>query len=219
MAGSARDPVSGEGSGQVRSESGGDLPDLTIRTETSPAGREEKKPLRKVNLAQETKLVKQRTEARREARTEARKFRPRSAPSKEPVVELGGFSKSLKLVGVDIPSSRTEASKVKSGDILVKTKEPTFKTRILRRSGSYADLTKQINKEMKKSEFESVKSELNKAVFEEWYFKKLEAEKERNAKRKVEEEMKIKEEEERKKDIEEQAKVTDSIKILFSNRF
>jgi len=79
--------------------------------------------------------------------------RPQSAPPKrrivakppepdEKKVELGEFSKSLKLLGMDIPSVRTEATKVDSQDIIVKTKEPTFRTRLLKRSGSYADLTK-----------------------------------------------------------------------------
>ena len=106
--------------------------------------------------------------------------RPQSAPNKKvlktepaPIADLGEYSKSLKLVGVDVPSNRTEATKIKNQEIQVKTKEPTFKTRILRRSGSYADLTKQINQGMKKTDFESVKSELNKAIFENWYFNKF----------------------------------------------
>ena len=216
MTGSAKDHVSEEGSVEARVESG-DLPVITTREEVTKKGtekeveKEEKRPPRKVKVAQDTKIIKQ--------RTEARKTRPQSAPPKEPVVELGGFSKSLKLVGVDIPSIRTEATRVKSRDIQVKTKEPTFKTRILRRSGSYADLTKQINKDMKKSEFESVKSDLNRAIFEEWYFKKLEDERERKAKIKEEEEKKAKEEEERKKEIAEQSKVRDSISISFANYF
>ena len=106
--------------------------------------------------------------------------RPQSAPNKKelkpepaPLADLGEYSKSLKLVGVDVPSNRTEATRIKNQEIQVKTKEPTFKTRILRRSGSYADLTKQINQGMKKSDFQSVKSDLSKAIFENWYFNKF----------------------------------------------
>ena len=143
--------------------------------------------------------------------------RPQSAPPKrrivakppeaeEKKVELGEFSKSLKLLGMDIPSVRTEATKVDSQDIIVKTKEPTFRTRLLKRSGSYADLTKNLNKEMKKADFEAVKGDLSKAVFEEWYFKKCEEERDRKLKQKEEEERKEKEEEEKKKEILEQSK-------------
>merc|ERR1712110_1120807 len=84
--------------------------------------------------------------------------------------------------------------------------EPTFKTRILRRSGSYAALTKQINQGMKKSDFLFVKAELNKAIFENWYFNKFQQDREKKAKIKEEEERKAKEEEERKKDVEELSK-------------
>ena len=143
--------------------------------------------------------------------------RPQSAPPKrrivakppeadEKKVELGEFSKSLKLLGMDIPSVRTEATKVESQDIIVKTKEPTFRTRLLKRSGSYADLTKNLNKEMKKADFEAVKGDLSKAVFEEWYFKKCEEERDRKLKHKEEEERKVKEEEEKKLEILEQSK-------------
>merc|ERR1712106_870485 len=45
-------------------------------------------------------------------------------------------------------------------------------------------------KDMKKSEFEAVKSDLNNAIFEEWYFKKCEKERERNQKMKDEDEQK-----------------------------
>ena len=161
---------------------------------------------KRVNLAKEARPAKPRTEFKR---------RPQSAPNKKALktepeperIALGEYSKSLKLVGVDVPSNRTEATKVKSQEIQVKTKEPTFRTRLLKRSGSYADLTKHINKDMKKSEFESVKSDLNKAIFEEWYFKKLEADREKKAKMKEVEEKKTREEEEKKRDIEEQSKV------------
>ena len=143
--------------------------------------------------------------------------RPQSAPPKrrivvkppepeEKKVELGEFSKSLKLLGMDVPSVRTEATKVESQDIIVKTKEPTFRTRLLKRSGSYADLTKNLNKEMKKADFEALKGDLSRAVFEEWYFKKCEEERDRKIKQKEEEDRKAKAEEERKKEILEQSK-------------
>ena len=141
--------------------------------------------------------------------------RPQSAPPKrrvvakspeEKTVELGEFSKSLKLLGMDVPSNRTEATKVESQEIIVKTKEPTFRTRLLKRSGSYADLTKNLNKEMKITDFEAIKSNLSKAVFEKWYFKKCEEERDKKSKQKEEEEIKAKEEEEKRKEIMEQSK-------------
>ena len=145
--------------------------------------------------------------------------RPQSAPPKRRVVvqaklaepeeqkvELGEFSKSLKLLGMDVPSVRTEATKVESQDIIVKTKEPTLRTRLLKRSGSYADLTKNLNKDMKKSDFEALKGDLSRAVFEEWYFKKCEEERDMKIKQKEEEERKARAEEERKKEILEQSK-------------
>ena len=129
--------------------------------------------------------------------------RPQSAPPKrrvlvkakptepeEKTVELGEFSKSLKLLGMDVPSVRTEATKIENQEIIVKTKEPTLRTRLLKRSGSYADLTKNLNKEMKKSDFEALKGDLSRAVFEEWYFKKCEEERDRKIKQKEEEERK-----------------------------
>ena len=141
------------------------------QTEAKQRPRPAGKP-KQVQLARETKLDKPKPSAVRK--------RPQSAPNKKvlktqpaPIADLGEYSKSLKLVGVDVPSNRTEATKIKNQEIQVKTKEPTFKTRILRRSGSYADLTKQINQGMKKSDFQSVKSELNKAIFENWYFNKF----------------------------------------------
>ena len=209
---SFREPPRDEASG-----SGQDVPDITVGTrdshkatvEPEKHGGSNKGDMRmkkRVNLAKEARPAKPRTEFKR---------RPQSAPNKKALktepeperIALGEYSKSLKLLGVDVPSNRTEATKVKSQEIQVKTKEPTFRTRLLKRSGSYADLTKHINKDMKKSEFESVKSDLNKAIFEEWYFKKLEAEREKKAKIKEEEEKKTREEEEKKRDIEEQSKV------------
>ena len=170
----------------VRGTSSGaevDIQDLPVKTneeDQRQGGQNEarQKPraagkTRQVQLAREAKIEKPKPSSVRR--------RPQSAPNKKvlkaepppPVADLGEYSKSLKLVGVDVPSNRTEATKIKNQEIQVKTKEPTFKTRILRRSGSYADLTKKINQGMKKSDFQSVKSELNKAIFENWYFNKF----------------------------------------------
>merc|ERR1712004_212727 len=123
----------------------------------------------------------------------ATRRRPQSAPPRkvvklpakvpeEPDANLGDFSKSLKLLGVDIPSNRTEATKLNSQEVKVTTKEPTIRTRLLKRSGSYADLTQNIKKDMKLSEFEAVRGKVKEAVFEQWYFKKCAEEKEEKQK-------------------------------------
>merc|ERR1711974_491714 len=65
-------------------------------------------------------------------------------------------------------------------------------TRLLKRSGSYADLTQNIKKDMKMSEFEAVRGKVKEAVFEQWYFKKCAEEKEKK--------------EEKEKEVEEQSK-------------
>ena len=143
--------------------------------------------------------------------------RPQSAPPrkivkatiktpKEPEAPLGDFSKSLKLLGVDIPSNRTEATKLSSQEVRVTTKEPTIRTRLLKRSGSYADLTQNIKKDMKLSEFEAVRGKVKEAVFEQWYFKKCAEEKEKKVKQEEEVERLRKEKEEKQKEVEEQSK-------------
>jgi len=143
--------------------------------------------------------------------------RPQSAPHrkivkaaskapKEPEAPLGDFSKSLKLLGVDIPSNRTEATKLSSQEVKVTTKEPTIRTRLLKRSGSYADLTQNIKKDMKMSEFEAVRGKVKEAVFEQWYFKKCAEEKEKKQKQEEEVERLRKEKEEKQKEVEEQSK-------------
>lgn len=137
--------------------------------------------------------------------------RPQSAPGKkpsqEPLAPLGDFSKSLRLLGLEIPSSRTEASKLTDQEVKVSTTEPTVKTRIMKRSGSYADLTQSIRRDMKVSEFEAVKDKVNDAVFEQWYFKKCAEGRERRRKHEEEEELKKKEKEEKEKEVEELSKV------------
>merc|ERR1712107_148127 len=143
--------------------------------------------------------------------------RPQSAPPRkvvklpskvpeEPDANLGDFSKSLKLLGVDIPSNRTEATKLNSQEVKVTTKEPTIRTRLLKRSGSYADLTQNIKKDMKLSEFEAVRGKVKEAVFEQWYFKKCAEEKEKKLKQEEEAEKLRKEKEEKQKEVEEQSK-------------
>ena len=124
----------------------------------------------------------------------------------EPDANLGDFSKSLKLLGVDIPSNRTEATKLNSQEVKVTTKEPTIRTRLLKRSGSYADLTQNIKKDMKLSEFEAVRGKVKEAVFEQWYFKKCAEEKEKKLKEEEEAEKLRKEKEEKQKEVEEQSK-------------
>ena len=147
----------------------------------------------------------------------AARRRPQSAPPRkvvklpakvpeEPDANLGDFSKSLKLLGVDIPSNRTEATKLNSQEVKVTTKEPTIRTRLLKRSGSYADLTQNIKKDMKLSEFEAVRGKVKEAVFEQWYFKKCKEEKEKKLKEEEEAEKLRKEKEEKQKEVEEQSK-------------
>merc|ERR1712226_50963 len=117
----------------------------------------------------------------------------------------GEFSKSLKLLGIDVPSNRTEASKLCNQEVKVQTKEPTIRTRLLRRSGSYADLTQNIKRDMKMSEFEAVREKVKEAVFEQWYFKKCAEEKEKKLKQEEEAEKLRKEKEEKQKEVEEQS--------------
>merc|ERR1719400_2822089 len=139
------------------------------------------------------KVVIQENEPANVKPSAAARRRPQSAPPRkvvklptkvpeEPDANLGDFSKSLKLLGVDIPSNRTEATKLNSQEAKVTTKEPTIRTRLLKRSGSYADLTQNIKKDMKKSEFEAVREKVKEAVFEQWYFKKCAEEKEKKLK-------------------------------------
>jgi len=201
-------------------DSGEDIPDMMIKMSPKKETKNKisigpRRPLKPSTESRPTKarVVIEENYAKRSG-PNVRK-RPQSAPNKKPIksihppdpsVELGEFSKSLKLLGIDVPSNRTEASKLCNQEVKVETKEPTIRTRLLRRSGSYADLTKHVKKDMKRSEFEAVKSDLNNAIFEEWYFTKCEKERERKQKIKDEEEQKKKEEEEKKKEIEEQSK-------------
>ena len=140
--------------------------------------------------------------------------RPQSAPSKRPIrpspeeakAPLGQFSKSLKLLGVEIPSTRTEATKLTNQEVTVITTEASIRTRILKRSGSYADLTQNIKKDMKASEFEAMRSKVKDAVFEQWYFKKCAEEKERKLKQEKKEERLKKEKENKQKEVDDMSK-------------
>ena len=112
--------------------------------------------------------------------------RPTSAPAlhkREDKVDLRSFSKSLALLGLDIPSNRREATKLEDVGMEVRTNSPTMRTRLLTRK---ADKTEEVTQELKtrvekseqpsavlKSDFNTIKKPLCDAVFEEWYFKKL----------------------------------------------
>ena len=55
-------------------------------------------------------------------------------------VASGSYSKSLKLLGLDIPSNRREATKLENTDVEVRTSSPTMRTRLVKRTTSYSDL-------------------------------------------------------------------------------
>ena len=55
-------------------------------------------------------------------------------------VPSGSYSKSLKLLGLDIPSNRREATKLENTDVEVRTSSPTMRTRLVKRTTSYSDL-------------------------------------------------------------------------------
>ena len=126
------------------------------------------------------------------------KKRPKSAPTpkKQPQqpqsVDLRSYSKSFKLLGLDIPSNRTEATKVETINMDIKTKEPTMRTRLKERTGSVSDLRQIVDSKhhMPKEDFGKIKTNLSNAIFEEWYFSKMQelAEKDRRAKEKAESE-------------------------------
>ena len=65
-----------------------------------------------------------------------------------------------------------------------------MKTRLLKRSESYSQLTECLQKGVSKKEFDKIKKDLNDAVFEQWYFMKYTQAKEAKAKRESEEEAK-----------------------------
>ena len=106
--------------------------------------------------------------------------RPKSAPAvkkPEPKVDLRSYSKSLKLLGLDIPSNRTEATKVETHTVEIKTNTPTLRTRLKERTQSVSDLKEVVDSKhyLPKDEYNKIKSKLTNAVFEEWYFNKMKA--------------------------------------------
>ncbi len=136
-----------------------------------------------------------------------RRRRPKSAPLKkkvieEPKVDLRSYSKSLKLLGLDIPSNRTEATIVETQDIQVRTKSPTLRTRLKGRTQSVTDLREIVDSHhsLPKSDYSKIKNNLAKAVFEEWYFNKL---RDMTAKKRAEEEKLEDELYEKEKEMEE----------------
>ena len=124
-------------------------------------------------------------------------------PKPEPVVDLRSYSKSFKLLGLDIPSNRQEATRLTHQDVTIRTTSPTLRTRLRERTQSISNLQDIIDskEKMAKREYESIRAPLSQAVFEEWYFKKREVEKEEKmeaeARRADEEYAKAREEEEK----------------------
>ena len=124
-------------------------------------------------------------------------------PKPEPVVDLRSYSKSFKLLGLDIPSNRQEATRLTHQDVTIRTTSPTLRTRLRERTQSISNLQDMIDskEKMAKREYESIREPLSQAVFEEWYFRKREAEREQRteaeARRADEESEKAREEEEK----------------------
>lgn len=79
------------------------------------------------------------------------------------------------LLGLDIPSNRTEATKVETQNVEIQTKSSTLKTRLKERTQSVSDLKEIVDSKhyLPKEEYSKIKSKLTNAVFEEWYFHKL----------------------------------------------
>ena len=136
--------------------------------------------------------------------------RPKSAPTpkkqqQQPSVDLRSYSKSFKLLGLDIPSNRTEATKVETINVDIKTKSPTMRTRLKERTGSVSDLRQMVDSKhsMPKEDFGKIQKNLSNAIFEEWYFSKMQelADKERQAREKADLDLELekRETEEKKK--------------------
>ena len=117
---------------------------------------------------------------------ENKKKRPKSAPTpkkkapaapteKPELVDLRSYSKSLKLLGLEIPSNRTEATIVKTQNVEIRTKSPTLRTRLTERTQSVNDLRQIVDSKhhLPKEEYGKIKANLASAVFEEWYFNKM----------------------------------------------
>ena len=132
-------------------------------------------------------MPKPRAKPRTSEQNGSKKNRPKSAPTpkkkaaataqvqQQELVDLRSYSKSLKLLGLDIPSNRTEATKVTTQTIDVKNKEPTMRTRLKERTQSVSDLKEIVDSKhhLPKEEYGKIKTKLANAVFEEWYFNKM----------------------------------------------
>ena len=132
-------------------------------------------------------MPKPRAKPRTSEQNGSKKNRPKSAPTpkkkapapaqvqQQELVDLRSYSKSLKLLGLDIPSNRTEATKVTTQTIDVKNKEPTMRTRLKERTQSVSDLKEIVDSKhhLPKEEYGKIKANLTNAVFEEWYFSKM----------------------------------------------
>ena len=148
--------------------------------------------------------------------TPPRRVRPRSAPSpgrlrrkpttttEEPQVDLRNYSKSLKLLEIEIASNRKEATKLRNQKLQIRTNSPTLRTRLTSRTQSLSNLQEIIDskEKMPKDQFEEIRKPLRDAVFQEWYFRKSEIELKR-----IEEEKK----KTTKEDIEKQEKIERSM--------
>ena len=130
--------------------------------------------------------AKQRPGIKRQASMIKRK-RPTSAPPskngeegpKKETVDLRSYSKSLALLGLDIPSNRREATKLEDVGLEVRTNSPTMRTRLTARNAKATeDLRTKVEKVpdkkgVDKTDFNLIRRPLCDAVFEEWYFRKL----------------------------------------------
>ena len=92
--------------------------------------------------------------------------RPKSAPAEKkieppsvPTVDLRSYSKSLKLLGLDIPSNRTEATKIETHTLEIQTKSPTLRTRLKERTQSVSDLKEIVDSKhhLPKEEYSKIK--------------------------------------------------------------
>ena len=128
---------------------------------------EEEKPKTAISKPNEKEKPQQK-------KTPKRKKKPPQMALK--MVDLRNYSKSLKLLGLDIPSNRRyEASKFAHQEYDIRTKSPTLKTRLKGRTQSVTDLREAIDSKPKISgdDFAKIHDPLKRAVFEEWYFKKV----------------------------------------------
>ena len=139
--------------------------------------------------------------------------RPKSAPTVKkatpvPTVDLRSYSKSLKLLGLDIPSNRTEATKVETQTVEIQTKSPTLRTRIKERTQSVSDLKEIVDSKhyLPKDEYSKIKSKLTNAVFEEWYFNKMKQSEEKKRLEQEKHEEELKEKETKKVELKEKVK-------------